>query len=156
MKKIISLLLAFVLALSLAACAATQTKPYESVNIRLGGLKGPTSMGMAKLLDDAENGRTANTYTFTMTLLFRKYVEMEGRSFKPTDVGRAVSHFLSSHFTQYVDYIVKGDKEGKKITVNDLELRNGNISEKSKTETVGAERGRLLPQEIGMIVTDIC
>lgn len=51
-------------------------------------------------------------------------------------------------------YIVKGDKEGKKITVNDLELRNGNISEKSKTETVGAERGRLLPQEIGMIVTD--
>ena len=67
MKKIISLLLAFVLALSLAACAATQTKPYESVNIRLGGLKGPTSMGMAKLLDDAENGRTANTYTFTMT-----------------------------------------------------------------------------------------
>lgn len=51
-------------------------------------------------------------------------------------------------------YIVKGDKESKKITVNDLELRNGNISEKSKTETVGAERGRLLPQEIGMIVTD--
>lgn len=51
-------------------------------------------------------------------------------------------------------YIVKGDKEGKKITVNDLELRNGNISEKSKTETVGVERGRLLPQEIGMIVTD--
>ncbi len=51
-------------------------------------------------------------------------------------------------------YIVKGDKEGKKITVNDLELWNGNISEKSKTETVGAERGRLLPQEIGMIVTD--
>lgn len=51
-------------------------------------------------------------------------------------------------------YIVKGDKEGKKITVNDLELRSGNISEKSKTETVGAERGRLLPQEIGMIVTD--
>lgn len=51
-------------------------------------------------------------------------------------------------------YIVKGDKEGKKITVNDLDLRNGNISEKSKTETVGAERGRLLPQEIGMIVTD--
>ena len=51
-------------------------------------------------------------------------------------------------------YIVKGDKEGKKIIVNDLELRNGNISEKSKTETVGAERGRLLPQEIGMIVTD--
>jgi len=29
---------------------------------------------------------------------------MESRSFRPTDVGRAVSKFLSSHFTQYVDY----------------------------------------------------
>ena len=66
MKKIISLLLALVLALSLAACAAPKETPYESVNIRLGGLKGPTSMGMAKLLDDAGNGLTANTYTFTM------------------------------------------------------------------------------------------
>ena len=29
---------------------------------------------------------------------------MEGRSFRPTDVGRAVSNFLSTHFTRYVDY----------------------------------------------------
>ncbi len=51
-------------------------------------------------------------------------------------------------------YIVIGDKEGRKIPVNDLELRDGNITEKAKTETIGAERGKLLPQEIGMIVTD--
>ena len=51
-------------------------------------------------------------------------------------------------------YIVKGDKEGRKVSVNDLELNNGIISEKTKIETVGAERGKLLPQEIGMIVTD--
>ncbi len=51
-------------------------------------------------------------------------------------------------------YIVKGDKEGKKVTVNDLELKNGVISEITKAETIGAERGKLLPQEIGMIVTD--
>jgi len=31
-------------------------------------------------------------------------VEMESRSFRPSDVGRAVSKFLSGHFTQYVDY----------------------------------------------------
>ena len=34
--------------------------------IRLGGLKGPTSMGMVKLLDDAQKGDTVNTYEFTM------------------------------------------------------------------------------------------
>ncbi|MBQ6550022.1 MAG: ABC transporter substrate-binding protein [Lachnospiraceae bacterium] len=38
----------------------------EAVTIRLAGLKGPTSMGMVKLLDDAENGLTENTYEFTM------------------------------------------------------------------------------------------
>ena len=51
-------------------------------------------------------------------------------------------------------YIVKGDKEGRKVAVKELELKNGGISETSRTETVGAERGKLLPQEIGMIVTD--
>ena len=51
-------------------------------------------------------------------------------------------------------YIVKGDKEGKKITVNDLELRNGNISEKSKRRPSAPKGAGLLPQEIGMIVTD--
>src|SRR3546814_12333450 len=29
---------------------------------------------------------------------------MEGRAFRPSDVGRAVSNFLSGHFTRYVDY----------------------------------------------------
>ena len=51
-------------------------------------------------------------------------------------------------------YIVKGDKEGRNVAVKELELKNGGISETSRTETVGAERGKLLPQEIGMIVTD--
>ncbi len=51
-------------------------------------------------------------------------------------------------------YIVKGDKEGRKVAVTDLELKNGAIAEIIRTEAIGAERGRLLPQEIGMIVTD--
>lgn len=51
-------------------------------------------------------------------------------------------------------YIVKGDKEGKKETVTNLTLKNGTITSAQKTETVGAEKGKLLPQEIGMIVTD--
>jgi DNA topoisomerase-1 len=51
-------------------------------------------------------------------------------------------------------YIVKGDKEGQKFPVANLTLKNGNITESQKNETVGAEKGKLLPQEIGMIVTD--
>ena len=44
----------------------TEAPAEEAVTIRLGGLKGPTSMGMVKLLDDAEQGLTANAYDFTM------------------------------------------------------------------------------------------
>lgn len=51
-------------------------------------------------------------------------------------------------------YIVKGDKEGKKVVVNDLELKEGIVKDVTRTESIGAERGKLLPQEIGMIVTD--
>lgn len=51
-------------------------------------------------------------------------------------------------------YIVKGDKEGKKVAVNDLELKDGTVKGVTRTESIGAERGKLLPQEIGMIVTD--
>ena len=74
MKKFVSLVLALVLALSMTACGQTRDAdpapvediPTEKVTIRLGGLKGPTSMGMVKLLADAEEGLTANDYTFTM------------------------------------------------------------------------------------------
>src|SRR5690606_1945255 len=38
------------------------------------------------------------------TLLGKQYAVLDGRAFKPTDVGRAVSKFLSNHFTRYVDY----------------------------------------------------
>ena len=46
--------------------AVEEVPAEEPTTIRLGGLKGPTSMGMVKLLDDAQNGLTQNTYEFTM------------------------------------------------------------------------------------------
>ena len=51
-------------------------------------------------------------------------------------------------------YAVKGDKEGKSYKVVNLALKNGNVKATQKTEVVGAEKGKLLPQEIGLIVTD--
>ena len=51
-------------------------------------------------------------------------------------------------------YAVKGDKEGKSFKVNNLNLKNGIIKTSQKTEVTGAEKGKLLPQEIGLIVTD--
>ena len=59
-----------------------------------------------------------------------------------------------STLTKGRGYIVKGDKTGEKHQVTNLILKNGTIKETSQTETVGSEKGRLLPQDIGMIVTD--
>ena len=51
-------------------------------------------------------------------------------------------------------YLVKGDKEGKKVPVRNLTLKGGKITEATKTELVGAEKGKLLPTDVGMLVTD--
>ena len=63
-----------------------------------------TEAALVKALEEYGIGRPSTYSSIIQTLIFRKYVEMEGRAFKPSDVGRAVSKFLSGHFTQYVDY----------------------------------------------------
>ncbi|MEZ0472400.1 DNA topoisomerase I [Luteimonas salinilitoris] len=59
---------------------------------------------LVKTLEEYGIGRPSTYASIIQTLQFRKYVELESRRFHPTDVGRAVSNFLSSHFTRYVDY----------------------------------------------------
>lgn len=51
-------------------------------------------------------------------------------------------------------YVTKGDKEGRKVQVTNLTLKGGSINESVRTETIGAEKGKLLPQDIGIIVSD--
>ncbi len=63
-----------------------------------------TEASLVKALEEYGIGRPSTYASIIQTLLFRKYAELEGRAFRPTDVGRAVSKFLSSHFTRYVDY----------------------------------------------------
>ncbi len=59
---------------------------------------------LVKALEEYGIGRPSTYAAIIQTLVFRKYVELENRRFRPTDVGRAVSNFLSTHFSQYVDY----------------------------------------------------
>ena len=51
-------------------------------------------------------------------------------------------------------YLVKGDKAGTPVPVRNLSLKGSEITVSEKMENVGAEKGKLLPQEIGLIVTD--
>ncbi len=59
---------------------------------------------LVKALEEYGIGRPSTYASIIQTLQFRKYAEIENRRFRPSDVGRAVSNFLSSHFSRYVDY----------------------------------------------------
>ena len=63
-----------------------------------------TEAALVKALEEYGIGRPSTYASIIQTLLTRRYAELEGRSFRPTDVGRAVSKFLSNHFPRYVDY----------------------------------------------------
>lgn len=43
-----------------------EVAPQDGAQIRVGSLKGPTSMGLVFLMEMAESGKTANEYDFTM------------------------------------------------------------------------------------------
>lgn len=76
MKKIIAVILALALALALVGCGAadtlssensTQSTPeYTPVDMSVACMTGPTGIGMAKLMADADAKTTANNYTFTV------------------------------------------------------------------------------------------
>ena len=51
-------------------------------------------------------------------------------------------------------YVVKGDKEGKERTYAIISLSGDTIQESSKTEIIGADRNKLMPTDIGIVVND--
>jgi len=51
-------------------------------------------------------------------------------------------------------YVEKRDKEGIKRDFRVLTLTNDTISKKTETENTGAEKGKLFPTDLGLVVTD--
>lgn len=71
------------------------------------------------------------------------------------EIGRPSTYAtIISTLTKTRGYVAKGDKEGVAKAVTNLSLSKGVIHSCEKTEIVGAERGKLIPQEIGMQVSD--
>ena len=100
-----------------------------------------------------ENGITAECkFTsapsrYTDASLIKKLEELE--------IGRPSTYAPTiTTLTKARGYVVKGDKPGHRQQVTNLALKNGRISSSVKSETIGAEKNRLLPQDIGVIVTD--
>lgn len=73
-RKILVLTIVVCMAVLLSGCggegndasSTVSTSSTEKVKINIAALKGPTGIGMARLMEQAENGETANDYNFTV------------------------------------------------------------------------------------------
>ncbi len=63
-----------------------------------------TEASLVKALEEYDIGRPSTYASIIQTLLNREYVLTEKRRLYPTTMGKIVNHFLTEHFTRYVDY----------------------------------------------------
>ncbi|HTL50694.1 MAG TPA: type I DNA topoisomerase [Steroidobacteraceae bacterium] len=63
-----------------------------------------TEASLVKSLESHGIGRPSTYASIIETLRYRRYVEMSGRAFVPTDIGKIVSKFLVKYLGTYVDY----------------------------------------------------
>jgi DNA topoisomerase I len=63
-----------------------------------------TEASLVKSLENHGIGRPSTYASIIETLRYRRYVEMSGRAFVPTDIGKIVSRFLVKYLGDYVDY----------------------------------------------------
>ena len=76
------------------------------------------------------------------------------RKLEELGIGRPSTYAPTISTIQQRDYVERGDRPGIERTYNTLTLKNGKITDKDKTEIVGAEKSKLLPTDIGIVVND--
>lgn len=69
-------------------------------------------------------------------------------------IGRPSTYAPTISTIQQREYVERGDKEGERRSHQVLTLKNGKIASKTVTETVGSEKGKILPTDIGVVVND--
>ena len=69
-------------------------------------------------------------------------------------IGRPSTYAPTISTVQRREYVAKGVIEGKDRDYTQLTLKDGNVSSKVLTEKVGADKGKLVPTDIGNIVND--
>lgn len=112
-----------------------------------------------KLLPSVEKGDTLSLsqlksrqrYTrpeprYTEASLVKKLEEM--------GIGRPSTYAPTISTIEKREYVIKDSREGKTRTFIELSLEKGQIKREEKTENYGAEKMKLFPTDMGMIVSD--
>lgn len=112
-----------------------------------------TLLPTLKVSDRLERQEIASTerfsqspYRYTEASLVHKLEEL--------GIGRPSTYAPTISTIQQREYVVKGDKPGNERTYMVDTLKGNGIKSDKKKEMVGSEKGKLLPTDIGIVVTD--
>ena len=89
---------------------------------------------------------TRPPYRYTEASLVKQLEEL--------GIGRPSTYAPTISTIQNRNYVEKGTVDGVERSYSQLTLKNGAVKDKMLTEKVGSDKGKLVPTDIGMIVTD--
>ncbi|MBC3757944.1 type I DNA topoisomerase [Hyunsoonleella sp. SJ7] len=111
------------------------------------------------ILPDMKVGETLNNQYITATERFTRppsrYTEASlVKKLEELGIGRPSTYAPTISTIQNRNYVEKGSNEGVERKYKQFVFKSGTVKEKNLTEKTGADKGKLVPTDIGMIVTD--
>ena len=111
------------------------------------------------MLPPVNIGMTMTATTVTATERFTQHPPRYNeaslvKKLEELGIGRPSTYAPTISTIQNREYVEKGEKQGEKREYKVLTLKAGVLKSSKKSETVGADKGKLIPTDIGVIVND--
>ena len=111
------------------------------------------------LLPPLSIGETLNRKEVTATQRFSQHPPRYNeaslvKKLEELGIGRPSTYAPTISTIQQREYVTKGDKSGEEKEQTTLTLKQDQISESTKHTIIGAERNKLIPTDVGIVVND--